>query len=277
MSLKRQLLTHSSERKETGKVLTIRIKYRIRIPREMNAMRKITFLLFIASLIFASVASAGLLDKAKSYKDKVTSAREAPDTDTTVSGLKEALTVGSKNAVSFVSKTDGYFGNPEIRVPMPEKIEKHEKKLRKIGLGKDLDQFLLSMNRAAERAGPKAKDIFIDAVKAMTFQDARSIVKGGDTAATDYLRSKSFGKLAAEFRPIVASAMDEVGVTREYKKIMKRATATRIVREEDVDLDRHVTERALAGLFVMVGKEEKKIRSDPAARVTELLRQVFGK
>lgn len=240
-------------------------------------MRTSTVLLFILCLVFASGASASLLDKAKGYKEKVTGARGEPAGDKTASGLKEALTVGAKNAVAFVSKTDGYFGNPEIRVPLPEKIRKHEKTLRKMGLGKDLDQFLLSMNRAAERAGPKARDIFIDAVKAMTFQDARSILKGGDTAATDYLRSKTFAKLAAEFRPIVASAMDEVGVTREYKKIMKKATATRLVKEQDVDLDRHVTERALAGLFVMVGKEEKKIRTDPAARVTELLRQVFGK
>lgn len=237
---------------------------------------------FLALFILLSVipfAHAGLLDKVKEYgrelrkSDAVSS---EPDLTTVIAGLKEALSVGTVNAVTSVSKENGYFGDPRIKIPLPEKVEKTAKLLSKLGMQKQVDDFLLSMNRAAEKAAPRAKELFIGAVKQMTFQDARSILKGSDAAATDYLRSKTSPQLYDAFRPLIASAMNDVGVTRSYKRLMDKAVAARLIKREDVDLDHHVANKALEGLFHMVGEEEKKIRKDPAARVTDLLKKVFA-
>ncbi len=238
---------------------------------------KIFFTLLIL-FTSAATAHAGLLDKVKEYGRELrkSGTGSEPDLNTVIAGLKEALSVGTVNAVTSVSKENGYFGNPRIRIPLPEKVEKTAKLLSSLGMQKQVDDFLLSMNRAAEKAAPRAKSLFIDAVKQMTFQDARTILKGNDTAATDYLRSKTSSQLYDAFRPLIASAMNEVGVTRSYKRMMDKAVATRLVKREDVDLDHHVANKALEGLFQMVGEEEKKIRKDPAARVTDLLKKVFG-
>jgi hypothetical protein len=132
------------------------------------------------------------------------------------------------------------------------------------------------MNRAAEKAAPQAKSIFVGAIKEMTFEDAKKILNGGDTAATDFFKAKTSANLYESFKPIVSSSMDEVGATRSYKEMMGRYTALPFTKAESVDLDHHVTNKALDGLFFMVGQEEKKIRTDPAARVTDLLKTVFG-
>lgn len=219
---------------------------------------------------------AGWLDKAKEYSRELRKQDAGPDLETVVAGLREALTVGTANAVTTVSKVNGYFGDPRIRIPLPEKVERAAKLLSSLGMQKYVDEFVLSMNRAAEKAAPQAKTLFIGAVKQMTFQDARTILKGNDTAATDYLKDKTSKQIYDAFRPIIASAMNDVGVTRSYKRMMDKAKATRLVKPEDVDLDHHVANKALDGLFHMVGEEEKKIRKDPAARVTELLKKVFG-
>ncbi len=238
--------------------------------------RKILIALLILFVPAAS-AQAGLLDKVREYGRELRKQEAGPDVDTVIAGLKEALSVGTTNAVVSVSRTNGYFGDPRIRIPLPEKVEKAAKLLSRLGMQKQVDEFLLSMNRAAEKAAPRAKSLFIGAVKQMTFQDARAILKGGDTAATDYLKAKTSRELSDAFRPLVSAAMDQVGVTRSYKRMMDKAVATRLVKAEDVDLDRHVTGKALEGLFLMVGEEEKKIRKDPAARVTDLLKKVFGR
>ena len=143
-----------------------------------------------------------------------------PGNDQIVAGLKEALTIGTGKAVGATSKPDGYFGNKAIRILMPKKIDKVADVLGKIGYQKEVDEFVLSMNRAAEKAAPQAKEIFIDAIRGMSIEDARKILDGGDTAATEYFKARTTGKLTEAFRPIVSSSMNEVGTTRSYKEMM---------------------------------------------------------
>ncbi len=193
------------------------------------------------------------------------------------SGLKEALQIGTENAVNLTGKTDGYFLNLAIKILMPEKLRTFEKGLRAVGYGPQVDEFILSMNRAAEKAAPFAKQIFWDAIGEMTFDDVRKILSGHETAATDYFKGKTTDRLTHIFKPIVSKAMNEVGVTRQYKELVGRYEKIPFVKKETFDLDQYVVTKALDGLFYMVGEEEKKIRKDPTARTTELLREVFGK
>ena len=160
---------------------------------------------------------------------------------------------------------------------MPEKLRTLEKGLRAIGYGPDVDEFVLSMNRAAERAAPYAKAIFWDAILELSFEDARQIFSGGDTAATDYFRDKTTDKLVGAFTPVVEEAMDEVGVTRQYNQLVGRARAIPFLKSELLDINEYVVSKALDGLFYVLAEEERKIRKDPAARITELLKEVFGK
>lgn len=202
----------------------------------------------------------------------------APLTEARIAqGLQEALRVGTGNAVVLTGRQDGYFANPRIRIPMPAELANLERTLRQVGLGQQVDQFVLSMNRAAERAAPQAKQIFWNAIAGMTFDDARKILNGGDTAATDFFRAKTSTPLYSAFRPVVDRALDEVGVTRQYKSLVARYSRIPFVKQESLDIDHYVTSRALDGLFLVLADEERKIRTDPAARVTELLREVFGR
>jgi hypothetical protein len=193
------------------------------------------------------------------------------------SGLKEALKIGTENAVNLTGRMDGYFMNQAIKILMPEKLRTMEKGLRAVGYGPQVDEFTLSMNRAAERAAPKAKQIFWDAIGEMTFEDAKKILSGAETAATDYFKARTTDKLTAAFKPIVDQAMNEVGVTRQYKQLVGKVQTIPFLKAETVDIDQYVVTKALDGLFYMVGEEEKKIRTDPTARVTDLLKEVFGK
>ncbi|MEE9153228.1 MAG: DUF4197 domain-containing protein [candidate division NC10 bacterium] len=193
------------------------------------------------------------------------------------SGLKEALQIGTQNAVNLTGRLDGYFRNEAIKILMPEKLQTLEKGLRLVGYGPRVDEFVLSMNRAAERAAPRAKAIFWDAIGEMSFEDARKILNGGDTAATDYFQDKTTDRLAAAFRPVVDKAMNEVGVTRRYKELIGRYEAIPFVTSERLDIDQYVVTKALDGLFYVVGEEERKIRTNPTARVTDLLQEVFAK
>ncbi len=200
------------------------------------------------------------------------------DDNTVVSGLKEALSIGTGNAVLSTSKIDGYFKNQIIKILLPDKIQDAANILGKLGYQKQVDNFVLSMNRAAEKAAPKAKAFFVDAIKAMTFEDAKKILSGGDTAATEYFKSKTFNKLQDAFKPIVSKSMNEVGVTRSYKEMTGKYTfAVPFGTIDSLDLDQYVTNKALDGLFYMIGQEEKKIRTNPATQVTDLLKKVFGK
>jgi Protein of unknown function (DUF4197) len=198
-----------------------------------------------------------------------------PSESTIASGLKEALQVGTEHAVKATGSPDGYFRNQAIKILMPEQLQVVEKGLRAVGYGPQVDEFVLSMNRAAERAAPAAKPIFWDAITAMSIADARQILGGGPTAATEYFQAKTTDKLTTAFQPIVAQAMNEVGVTRQYQDLVGRFQAIPFAKSTAFDLDHYVVSKALAGLFYMVGEEEKKIRTNPAARATALLKEVF--
>ncbi len=239
-------------------------------------MKKISLLLFVVLVCFIrSGYGSGPLDTL--IKGIRVPSQQSPDEDTTIAGLKEALSIGTGNAVMSVSKTDGYFKNQIIKILLPDNIQKVADVLGKLGYQKQVDDFILSMNRAAENAAPKAKDIFINAIKAMTFDDALSILKGSDTAATNYFKSKTSSQLYNAFKPIISSSLNTVGATNKYKTMMRTYEAVPFVSKESLDLDHYVTNKALDGLFYMVGEEEKKIRTNPSARVTDLLKTVFGK
>lgn len=243
-------------------------------------MKKIIIMAAIILASSVSLTHAGFFDKILKKVPLVSSKetlKESLDDNTIISGLKEALTTSTDNAVKSVSKADGYFTNEAIKILMPPEIDKVAIVLRKAGFNQMVDDFILSMNRAAERAAPEAASIFMDSIKEMTFDDARGILKGGDTAATDYFRSKAFRPIQDAFTPIVSSAMDEVDVTRSYKKMIGMYSSIPFTGAVSMDLDEYVTKSAAEGLFYMLGEEEKKIRTDPAARGTELLKKVFGK
>lgn len=201
--------------------------------------------------------------------------RPASQESELIEGLKEALSIGTKGAVGLVSQVDGYFGNEIIKILMPEDLRKVADTLRTVGFEKQVDEFVLSMNRAAEKAAPAALNIFVDAIKAMSFEDASSILTGADTAATEYFKEKTSDNIYETFRPIISSSMNEVGVTQTFKEITEKYSSLPLMGEVTFDLDDYVTNRALDGLFYMVGEEEKKIRTDPAARVTDLLKKIF--
>src|SRR5574341_1156798 len=193
------------------------------------------------------------------------------------SGLQEALKVGTENTVKLTGRVDGYFMNQAIKILMPDKLQTLEKGLRLVGYGPQVDEFVLSMNRAAERAAPAAKEIFWDAIGEMTFDDARRILSGGDTAATQYFKTKTTDRLTTAFRPVVDQAMNEVGVTRQYKELVGRYQAIPFAKSESLDIDHYVVTKSLDGLFHVLGEEERKIRTNPTARVTDLLKEVFAK
>ncbi len=193
------------------------------------------------------------------------------------SGLKEALHIATEQAVSLTGRPDGYFRNQAIKILMPEKLRTLEKGLQAVGYGPQLDEFVLRMNRAAEQAAPLAKPIFWEAIGAMSFDDARKILAGGDTAATEYFKAKTTDKLVTAFRPVVEKAMNEVGVTQQYKELVGRYQSIPFAKSETFDISQYVVTRSLEGLFHVVGEEERKIRTNPTARVTGLLKEVFTK
>ncbi len=194
-----------------------------------------------------------------------------------IDGLKEALRVGTAHAANFAGQKDGFFGNPAIKIPMPEQLETVEKLFRKMGHEEMVDEFILSMNRAAEQAAPAAKKIFWDAILEMSFQDARKIFQGNDTAATEYFIMKTSDELRKAFLPAISDATNNVGVTRNYKDLAEKAKSIPFVKNKAVNIDEYVANKALDGLFYLVGEEEKRIREDPLARVTDILKQVFGR
>jgi len=195
---------------------------------------------------------------------------------TTNSGLTEALQIGAEHAVDLTGTTDGFFKNEAIKILMPEKLRSAEKGLRMAGMGSKIDEFELSMNRAAEKAAPAARAIFKEALTQMTFDDGRKILSGGDTSATEYFKAKTSTELTAAFKPTVASAMDETGVVEQYKHLSGGMRSLPFGGSQSFDITDYVVGKTLDGLFYMVGQEEKKIRTNPAAQITPLLKEVFG-
>ena len=195
-----------------------------------------------------------------------------------VAGLKEALEIGTGNAVNLTGRMDGFFKHAVIKILMPPKLRTVERTLRALGQSALVDEFVLSMNRAAEKAAPEARRFFVSALKEMTFDDARKILFGNnDTAATDYFKAKTALRIGESFKPIISRSLEDVGATRTYKEMMGNLAQLPFMRKQTFDLDDYVVGKALDGLFYMVGEEEKKIRKDPLARVTSILQEVFGK
>ena len=190
--------------------------------------------------------------------------------------LKQALQVGTENAVKLTGRTDGYFKNAAIKILLPDKLKSLEQGLRIVGVGPQVDELVLGMNRAAEHAAPAARQIFFDAIGEMTIDDAQHILNGPATAATDYFKGKTTPKLTTAFRPVVEKSMSQVGVTQKYEELLGRAETIPFLNAERLDLNQYVVGKGLDGLFHVVGEEEQKIRTNPAARVTDLLREVFG-
>ncbi len=199
------------------------------------------------------------------------------DEATVLAGLKDALKVGSGNAVSTTSTVDGFLGNALLRIAVPEQLAEPASTLRQIGLGSYVDELEVAMNRAAEQASGEARGIFWQAVTQITITDAFGILNGQDTAATEYFRSRTEAELRAKFLPIVAEKTDSVGLGSLYGRVSNAYAAIPLTEKPDlIDLDAYVTEKALAGLFSELALEEQAIRQDPAARTTALLRKVFG-
>ncbi len=195
--------------------------------------------------------------------------------DKIVAGLKEALQVSTGKAVATTGKPDGFLKNEAIKILLPDKLRSVGNGLRMIGMGSQVDALEVGMNRAAEQATPLAKQIFLNAVKKMTFADAKGILTGGDTAATDYFKRQSSSDLTTAFAPIVHKSMENVGVVQQYNRMLKTAPGGTMLAGK-YDLDQYVVGKTLDGLFFMLGQEEKKIRKDPAAQTTALLKEVFG-
>jgi hypothetical protein len=241
-------------------------------------MKKLIFAVAAALFVWCAipVAHAGWSDFFKDLKSAVTKDDSLTNGEI-VDGLKQALSVGTQNAVTYVSKTDGYFANPQIKIPLPEKFRKAEGLLRTVGFGKEVDDFELSMNRAAEKAAPLAVDIFKNAITKMSFSDARQILDGPDDAATTYFKDATFSRLQETFKPIVRKAMTQVGVTRNFQNLNNKLATIPFADRLSFDLDQYTTDKGLDGLFYMLAQEEQKIRENPTARVTDLLKKVFAK
>ena len=195
--------------------------------------------------------------------------------DKIVAGLKEALQVSTGKAVALTGRPDGFLKNEAIKILLPPKLQTVGKGMRMLGMGDQVDELEIGMNRAAEQAAPKAKQIFLDALGKMSFEDARHILSGGDTAATDYFKRTSSADLTTAFSPIVHRSMENVGVVKQYNQLIDSAPGGSALAGQ-FDLDKYVVGKTLDGLFYMLGQQEKQIRRDPAARTTELLKEVFG-
>lgn len=230
-------------------------------------------------LFMQSPCQAGFLDDLSGEVRTVLQPRKSIDNSTVVKGLKEALAKGTERAVTAVAKPDGYFGNQAIKILLPDRMQKAADILGKIGYQDQVDELVLSMNRAAEKSAPKAAGFFGDAIRQMTVEDAEGILRGGDTAATSFFEKKTRQQLFEAFKPAVAKSVNQVGTVRAYKEMIGKYEALPLMSlagSPSLDLDSYVTNKALDGLFIMVGEEEKKIRTNPAAQTTDLLRKVFG-
>jgi hypothetical protein len=215
----------------------------------------------LAALVVSSASAAGL--------DDITN-RDA------VNGLKQALTNGTQAAVAKLGKQDGFMNDPRVKIPLPPSMKRAEAVMHSIGAGKQVDDLVLRMNRAAEAAVPQAKSLLVDAAKKMTVQDAKGILTGGDDSATQYFKRTTTEPLAQKFKPIVKKAMAKVKLAEKYDEIAASGAKFGLVKEEDANLEDYITRRTLDGLFVGISDEEKKIRQNPKAAASSIVKKVFG-
>lgn len=203
-------------------------------------------------------------------------ARAALTESDAAAAIRQALERGALAAVSLLGKTDGFLGNPKVRIPLPDYLEDAAGLLRRFGQSKRVDELVTSMNRAAEQAVPEAKTLLVQTAKAVTVDDAIQIVRGSETAVTEYFAAKTRQPLGEKFLPIVKRATEKVALADKYNAVAERASKLGLVRPEDADLQRYVTGKTLDGLYLMIGEEERKIRRDPSATGSAILRKVFG-
>lgn len=191
-------------------------------------------------------------------------------------GLKEALINGISKGADLTSQTDGFLKNPAIMIPFPPDVKKVEDRLRKMGLGSEVDKFVTTLNRGAEDAAKEAKPIFISAIKQMTIQDAFAILKGEPNAATEFLKRTTSAQLKEKFSPVIQNSLNKTGATKYYGSLVTAYNQIPLVQKVNPDLTNYATDLAMQGLFTMIAREEKNIRQNPAARTSELLKRVFG-
>ncbi len=209
--------------------------------------------------------------------NKYTKKKKPLTNDEVIRGLKEALNVGTNNSTASASATDGFYKNSLITIPFPPEAEKIKNTVVNLGMQKQVDEFVMTMNRAAEEASKEAAPVFLDAIKGMSISDGFKILKGADNAATSYLQDKTSNDLTVKFTPIIKKAIDKVEVTKYWNPLITAYDKIPGVQKQNPDLEKYITAKALAGLFTLVAGEEKKIRTNPAAQVTALLKRVFGK
>ncbi len=235
-----------------------------------------TLMLLISTISLTSCAQKLNWDKVKSEGTKVLNQNTPLSNDEIIKGLKEALTIGSQNSAQLASKVDAYYKNPKLFIPFPPEAQKIESTLRKYGQDKLVNDFIVTLNRAAEEAAKEAGPIFIDAVKKMTINDGLNILNGSNDAATRYLKTNTNAQLQAKFKPVIQRALAKVNATKYWGDIINTYNKIPTVQKMNPDLASYATGKAVDGLFVLVAQEETKIRTDPAARVTEILKKVFG-
>ncbi|MFN6090194.1 MAG: DUF4197 domain-containing protein [Cyclobacteriaceae bacterium] len=232
--------------------------------------------LLIALLVVAHLNTFGQLDKFIKDAKKVVETTKPLTKDEVANGLKEALVNGITKGTDLTSKMDGYFKNPEIKIPFPQDVKKVEDKLRQLGMGSEVDRFVLTLNRGAEEAAKEAKPIFISAIKQMSIDDAFAVLKGQPDAATQFLKRTTSAQLKEKFKPVVQANLDKVNATKYYGDLISNYNRIPFISKVNPNLNDYATDMAIQGLFTMIAKEEKSIRQDPAARTTDLLKKVFG-
>ena len=237
-------------------------------------MKALRFLIFFATLLLPAMATTaqipGFAKKLINQGSPGFSEKEAGD------AIREALQKGITSTVSLVSRTDGYFGNAEIKIPFPGEVRDIESRLRSVGMGNLADEVVLTMNRAAEDAAKEALPIFTSAITGMTLSDAIGIVRGPENAATQYLSRTTTSQLKDAFLPVVRRSLEKVNATRAWEAAVTAYNQIPFVKKQNTNLPDYVTGKAIDGMFTMVAKEELKIRKDPAGRTTDLLKKVFG-
>ncbi len=240
-------------------------------------VKSIILYTYVALVLCLVACTSAQINQALGDVNKTLGGSTAPLTTADVAqGLKEALIKGISTGSDLVSQVDGYFKNPEIKIPFPPEVKKVEDRLRQIGLGNEVDKFVMTLNRGAEDAAKEAKPIFIEAIRAMTIEDAWAILRGEDDAATQYLQRTTSGLLREKFKPVIQNSLNKVNATKYYGEIVTRYNQIPLVQKVNPDLDDYATDKAIDGLFTMIAKEERNIRANPVARTTELLKRVFG-
>jgi len=235
-------------------------------------MRKTLFAIALA----CGACTSAQINQTLGEVNKAIGGEKPLTTNEVAEGLKEALVKGISNGSDMVSQLDGYFKNPAIKIPFPPEVKKVEDRLRQLGMGSEVDKFVMTLNRGAEDAAKEAKPIFITAIKSMTIEDAWAILKGDKDAATQYLKRTTSAQLKEKFKPVIQSSLDKVNATKYYGDLVNTYNKIPTVQKVNPDLNEYATQKAMDGLFLMIANEEKNIRENPVARTTELLKKVFG-